>query len=75
MAEHMDDASPEQPESHEPWVRSHPYAAALMAGFVVGGMVCAPLIFPDVPLWRTIVGGALFGVFCAFCVALPRFLD
>gem|GEM_PF-6771431 len=71
----MKDASPEEPQVDESWLHAHRYAVALLVGFVIAGMIGAPMVFPEVQLWRTLIGGALLGVFCSFCVALPRFLE
>ena len=56
------------------WLRENPYVTSLFVLFTIGGMVAAPIMFPALPLFATIVGGALFGVFCAICVSLPRML-
>ncbi len=57
------------------WIARHRYGVALLIGFIAIGMITAPLVFPSVHIVRAIIGGALFGVFCTFCVALPKFFD
>lgn len=56
------------------WLRANPYVTVLLIAFTIGGMVAGPLLFPAVPLFPAVVGGALFGVFCTICVTLPRLL-
>jgi len=57
------------------WVSEHRYPVLILIAFVISGMALAPMVFTDVHWGRAVAGGALFGVFCTFCVALPRFLD
>lgn len=70
-----DDATPVTERTTMDWVREHRYVVALLVFFTIAGMVTAPLLFPSISLFRALLGGALFGIFCTFCVALPRFFE
>ncbi len=50
------------------------YGLILLVIFAVLGAVFSPLVFPDVHIARSIIGGMLFGAFCTLCVAFTRFL-
>lgn len=69
-----EDATPVAPRTTLDWLSQHRYAMALLVFFIIAGMVTAPLLFPEVSLPRALLGGALFGIFCTFCVAMPRFI-
>ena len=57
------------------WVREHRYPTAILICFIIAGMVIAPLVVPGVHPALAVIGGGLFGVFCTFCVALPKLLE
>lgn len=64
-----------EPRTLLEWIGQHRYATSITACFFVAGLFFGPYAFPELPLSRTLIGGAFFGAFCAMCVVLPRVLD
>ncbi len=56
------------------WIRENPLpTACLIAGQIVGPFY-AQYVFPDIELWRQIVGGAIAGVVFALCATPHRYM-
>jgi hypothetical protein len=70
------------PESPEPgWrdrvvreVRSRPIAWVVFALFVLAGPLVVTYLFPEAPTAVAIVGGAIFGGYCALNAVPQKFL-
>lgn len=48
------------------------YLVPVAIVFSAGGVVFAVTQFPDIAMWRMVLGGTLFGLFCTGCVAGAR---
>lgn len=55
-------------------VRSRPIAWVVFALFVVAGPVAVSYLFPEAPTAVAIVGGAIFGAYCAINAVPQKFL-
>lgn len=67
-----------RPEDDTPrawaWIRENPLpTACLVAGPIVGPMY-AQFAFPDVELWRQILGGMIAGFYFALCAIPHRYM-
>ena len=56
------------------WIRENPLpTACLIAGPIVGPMY-AQFAFPEVALWRQLVGGVIAGLYFALCAIPHRYM-
>lgn len=57
------------------WAKAHRYPIALALVFTVAGGVLGPVVFPDISVVRSVLGGALFGGFLMLCAAMQRVFE
>ncbi len=70
----MEERGPEAPKQLGHYLRERPYSVAVGLAMIIAGMVFGPLVFPDLSVIRAVLGGALFGAFCAVCAVTWRLL-
>jgi hypothetical protein len=88
VAEEID--GPREPESNRPvvaaaarrsWrealiheIRTHPFGYGVLAVALIAGPILLRMIFPEVTLVQSIVGGLAFGVYLALCAVPQKFM-
>jgi len=55
-------------------VRTHPFGYGVLAVALVAGPILLRMIFPEVTVLQSIVGGLAFGVYLALCAVPQKFM-
>ncbi len=55
--------------------RAENWSIAVIVVMTLAGAAWAPSVFPDLALWRAVLGGALLGGFSALCAVMHRFFE
>lgn len=55
-------------------VRTHPFGYGVLAVALVAGPILLRMIFPEVTVVQSIVGGLAFGVYLALCAVPQKFM-
>ena len=61
-------------EALEREVRTHPFGYGVLGVALVAGPFLITMIFPEVTLIQSIVGGIAFGVYLALCAVPQKFM-
>jgi len=55
-------------------VRTHPFGYGVLAVALVAGPLLLRMIFPEVTIFQSIVGGLAFGIYLALCAVPQKFM-
>ena len=57
------------------YMRQHLFVTLMSSVMMASGVVYAQIYFPELPTYKTVFGGAFFGLFCAACALGYRLFE